>query len=91
VGSIKYEVMCLDKKKNKALDCVKRAIQRFRTSLTREDEEGWKFYREEEYAFNEMVARVKMICGCQHCAVPHSSEPAYCCCSGSKQVECKCK
>jgi hypothetical protein len=85
--------MCLDKKKNKALESVNGAIQRFRSSLTKEDEEGWKFYREVEYAFNDMVARAKMICGCQHCANPNpnSTEPQYCYCSGSKQVECKCR
>lgn len=82
--------MNLNKKKNKALESVKGAILRLRNSLTKEDEEGWKFYREAEYAFNEMVARAKMICGCQHCASPNQTEPRYCCCSGNKQVECKC-
>jgi hypothetical protein len=83
--------MYLDKKKNKALESVKGAILRFRNSLTREDEDGWKFYREAEYAFNDMVARAKMLCGCQHCAAPNPAEPQYCYCSGSKQVECKCR
>ena len=85
--------MNLNKRKNKALESVKGAILRFRNSLTKEDEDGWKFYREAEYAFNDMVARARMICGCQHCATPNpnSAEPQYCCCSGSKQVECKCR
>jgi hypothetical protein len=81
--------MCLNKKKNKALESVSGAIQRFRSSLTKEDEDGWNFYREAEYEFNKMVTRAKMICGCQHCANP--TELQYCCCSGSNQVECKCR
>ena len=78
-------------KKNRALESVKGAILKFRKSLTREDDEGWKFYKEAEYAFNEMVARARLICGCQHCTAKNLTEHTYCCCSGSKQVECKCR
>ncbi|QLJ52508.1 MAG: hypothetical protein Sv326_0333 [Candidatus Fermentimicrarchaeum limneticum] len=81
----------MSKKLDKALENMKGAILRFRHSLTRQDEEGWELYRETEYAFNVMVARARLLCGCQHCTAQNSTEPIYCCCSGGKQVECKCR
>ena len=81
----------MNKKLGKAFENMKRAILRFRHSLTKEDEESWEFYREAEYAFNVMVARARLLCGCQHCSSRNLTEPAYCCCSGGKQVECKCR
>jgi len=84
--------MSWNKRKEKALESAEGAILRFRKSLTREDEEGWKFYRELRLAFKEMVARAKVLCGCQrNDRVSDLSETRYCCCFGSKQAECRCR
>ena len=83
--------MNLNKRKDKALESVKGAILRFRDSLTREDEDGWNFYREAEFAFNEMLARTRLACNCQQNKnVSIFYETTHCCCSANKRANCRC-